>query len=229
MLDSYYIGAYWGSKFEPPEILSEKINKTLNMLSINNTEFENWYLLGKNRNDSLKVNVKNNGGILDKIIFKQSQIEKCNSSANSQMGVVLGFWTGQSDSNSSSIMFNVGGNYSTTKLGNSCVLKLPSKMRANNKLIEIENSKALIQLIVDIWNPDYAVLTSHDLRDKLNFGNKIGWITYYKSSNLKIRNISFLILNPILNGYIFYFEGNHYLNIDSIPIYLELKEKLKYL
>jgi hypothetical protein len=93
-------------------------------------------------------------------------------------GYMFGVSTGQREEESSRISFVVGAAFHATGVSNSCVISIPSQGYAGARLLQPEKSQRMLRMLVKTWNPDYAVLTSTELRDTLNLRNEVGWITF---------------------------------------------------
>lgn len=213
MEDSFYIGAYWGSRAEPLSQVRDKILQTLNKLSETDEQFLNWYESGMSRKEALKKKVVLNNETIERICLEMVKKGELDKKGVAKMGFIFGLWTGHHDDESSSISFNVGAD--SKWLTNSCVIKMPIEGVAKWRLLQSEKAKAIISILVKIWKPDYAVLTSHELGDKLNDANETGWITYRKSIKRVPKINGKIIYEKLDEGHLLTAHSSDY-NLDDI-------------
>ena len=215
MIDSFYIGAYWGSRAEPLEQVKNKILQTLQTLAEIDEQFLNWYEGGNSRKQALEKKVSIDANTLERLCLEMVKKGELDEKGFAKMGFLFGVWSGHLDDESSGISLNVGGAFTSPHLCNSCVITLPFEGVARERLLQVDRAKKSITILVEIWSPDYAVLTSHQLRDKLNAANKVGWITYHKSIN-KVPNItSQVVYEKEKNGHWFYIKENNFSDLPS--------------
>lgn len=210
MIDSFYIGLYWGSKAETLTQVASKILQTLQRLTKTDEQFLNWYERGMSRKQALEKKVSLDMGTIGKICLKAVKKGELDEKGYAKNGFVFGLWTGHKDDEASSVSFIAGDVFTIPNLSNNCVLSIPFEGAARERLLQPEKAKEIIAFLVEIWNPDYAVLTSHQLRDKLNVANKLGWITYHKSIK-KLPTISNqIVYEKANNGHWFYIKESNY-------------------
>jgi len=88
-------------------------------------------------------------------------------------------WNGSASPDS--IGLSVGcGSYSEVKgLGNSLVVDLPSPDGDAGRLFTRATARALVEAVVECWEPTWVTWTSHDLADAQPRGvGRVGWMTY---------------------------------------------------
>lgn len=179
MNDSYYIGAYWSARAEALQMITMKIKLTLESLKLIDEQFIEWYETGTSYIGSLKKLDLNDASRIEKLCLEKVKKTELDERGIAKMGFLFSLWSGnQIEEEASSISFNVG--KSNARLINSCVLKFPHSGIARDRLLEIALSKRIVEKLVEIWSPDYAVLISDKLRSDIGFGNKLGPITYQK-------------------------------------------------
>jgi hypothetical protein len=203
MVDVFYIGAYWWNRKED---LATVVNKTimfLQELSNLDEEFMTWYEKGYNKKEaSKKVSIeKNNIETLYKNGIKKNDLD---NEGFSNIGYSIGLWTGHKEEYSSSISINSG--HASKFFSNSCVITLPIAEESKERLLKLDKQKAIISLLIKIWQPDSVVLNSNKLKDETGLINKIGWITYFKNLN-QIPKFSENIIHQTLNsGHLYYLK-----------------------
>ena len=180
MIDTYYLGAYWGSRAETLADVASKALETLAELRQTDEQFLNYYTTGYSRKKALKKEVPLELEYIKRLCLSMVRKGELRTNGFAKMGFLFGVWTGQKEGESSVVQFTIGHQFTTPHLSNVCVISLPYEGAAAERLLQKEVSKRILAILAKIWNPDYAVLTSHHLRDKLGVGNEIGWITYRK-------------------------------------------------
>jgi hypothetical protein len=179
MANSFIIGAYWGSRAEPLQEVRNKILQTLKGLSETDEQFVSWYEGGMSRKESLEKKITLDNETIERICLEMVKKGELDEKGFAKMGFLFGVWTGHDEDEASNISISVG--TASKWLTNSCVITIPFEGTARERLLRIDRVKKIIAMLVEIWDPDYAVLTSDTLRDKLDVGNRIGWITYRSS------------------------------------------------
>jgi hypothetical protein len=180
IIDSFIVGAYWGFRAESLSEVASKILQTLMKLKEIDALFFKYFEQGWSTKKALEREVVLDDDYIKKLCRRSVKKNDLDKNEVAKHGFIIGLWTGQKDVESGSIMFIVGHAFGTVSLSNSCVLNIPFEGPARNRLLRPEVSKKIIEVMVNIWSPDYAVLISHSLREKLNDGNNLGFITYRK-------------------------------------------------
>jgi hypothetical protein len=210
MIDSFYIGLYWGSKAETLTQVANKVLQTLQRLAKIDEQFLNWYERGMSRKQALEKKVSLDADTIEAICRKAVQKGELDERGYAKNGVVFGLWTGHRNDAESSISFIAGDVFVIPNLCNNCVISIPFEGAARVRLLQAEKAKEIITSLAEIWEPDYAVLSSHSLRDKLNAANKVGWVTYHKSIK-KFPSISNkVVYEKANNGHWFYIKDSDY-------------------
>jgi hypothetical protein len=209
MADSFYIGIYWGSRPEPFGEITNKVIQTLKKLGELDEQFLNWYEQGMSRKKALEKKFSLDAENIKKLCLERVKTGELNEKGYASNGFIFGLWTGHKEENSSSISFIVGGAFNTDKLKNSCVLKIPYEGGARERLLNYNKAREIIAELIKIWNADYAVLTSHELSNKLKVVNEIGWITYRKLLR-RSPKISNKVVYENNDGHWFYLRSENY-------------------
>ncbi|HMK19255.1 MAG TPA: Imm52 family immunity protein [Chitinophagaceae bacterium] len=223
MVDVFYIGAYWWNRKED---LATVVNKTimfLQELSNLDKEFMNWYEKGYNKKEaSRRVSIeKNNIETLYKNGIKKNDLD---NEGFSNIGYSIDLWTGHKEEYSSSISIN--GGHASKFFSNSCVIILPIAEESKERLLKLDKQKAVISLLIKIWQPDSVVLNSNKLKDETGLINKIGWVTYFKNLNQIPKFSENIIHETLNNGHLYYLKTKNDIcyDYDLINELLSLKK-----
>lgn len=204
MIDSFYVGAYWNSRKETLEEVAEKTVNTLSRLKEIDFQFSTWYELGMSRKKALEKKVSLNSEYIKMLYLKNIKKSEIDNQGYTSHLFSLGLWTGQKDEESSGISFTVGGEFNSNKISNCCVIKLPYEGNSRERLLSLSKAKSLLDILVKEWNPDYALLTSHCLTERLGSISKVGWVTYIKNINADPKIKNKVVSEKWPNGYLFY-------------------------
>lgn len=210
MIDSFYIGAYWGSRAESLYEIKDKVSQTFNRLMEIDEQFLNWYEGGMSRKKALEKKVTLNNETIERLCLQQVKKGELDEKGIAKMGFLLGLWTGHKDEESSRVSFTVGSSFTSPHLCNSCVVTIPFEGQARERLLRPEKAKAIIAIIVEIWNPDYAVLASNELNKALGIVNDIGWVTYRKAIRQMPIISSKVVYEKFGDGHLFYLDAVNY-------------------
>ncbi len=154
----------------------------------------NWYEKADSRQQALQTKIELEQDALARH-FEASRVEPMELEA----GFAVGWWNGADENKALDIRIACGatsvpGVYNVVSLG----LPRPSKCVAD--LYRAEVLEKVLVALVNAWEPDWAVLTSHDLGDRLYDPDpdadpeaearrpagkpKIGWFTYLHAARL---------------------------------------------
>jgi hypothetical protein len=228
MVESFVIGAYWGSRAEALPEIKDKVLQTLRRLANTDEQFFHWYERGMSRKLALEKKVSWDMDAIEKICRRAVKKGELDERGYAKNGFVLGLWTGHKDDEASSISFTVGDVFAIPNLSNNCILSIPFKGAARERLLEPAKVKEIMSILVEIWEPDYTVLTSDGLRDRMDAGNKIGWITYQKSIKRMPKISNKVVYEKCGIGHLFYLANKNYYDDYSLTNeLLPLKEVIE--
>jgi len=228
MDDVFYLGAYWGSRPENLYQISNKIYQTLMSLRQLDIQFGNWYERGMTKKQALEKKISLTPEYIETLCLKGIKRSELNDKGFVELGFLVGLWSGHADDyESSSISFNVGGKFDTDSLSNCCVIDFPARGEARERLLQLEKVKETILMLVGEWNPDYAILSSRELRDKLNVGNEIGWVTYRKTVSNNLKNSNKIIQEKMGDGHLFHLNSENNYDYNMVNELKNLGKQLK--
>lgn len=182
----YYFGWYWGDRTEDIDACAEKVLRSLEALGRCDPAFENIYVVPQERKVPYKVDVdpaavrsimeagRNREDlppykIIESLGFKGSFV--------SEDFRKRGFeW---------SLLFHCG--VSVSGVPNSCVLSVPKSGDVRDRMLQYDTARRIIGELVEIWNPDTAVLKKRGTIVKQPDGRMtmtkvpVGWMNYFAS------------------------------------------------
>ena len=173
--ESFYLASYWKNRPETIDMVVEKVLNYLKKLSLIHINFKTWYEKGESLEDALKRKFKfNNLYIRNKIIESRTK-EEIDKLGFCSIGFPISGWSGHIK-DGYAYRFSICVGHISDLFFNSCVLSIPSVGEFREKILN-EYTSDIISLMVDVFEPDSAVLTSFQLRDKLD-SNKVGYVSY---------------------------------------------------
>jgi hypothetical protein len=174
--ETYYAGAYWGSRKESPEECARRAEILLAAVSKVDPSFSRWYQQGRSRKDALKRPIEPTRAALEKLIRRgrDRQFE--------DLGYSVWAWNGVcEDYEDCGFNFACGG-YSEW-VNNRCVFNLPGRGPNAERVLTTHVLTGLVRSLALAWEPGWGVAMSHTHRDmagprRAQGGPHVAWVTY---------------------------------------------------
>lgn len=212
MIDSFYLGAYWGARHQDLRTVAKLTLKILDGLQSIDKQLSNFYELGGSRKQALTSKVSLNVEEIEDLYKKRLKKTDVDDQGKNRIGYRLSLWTGQADGESIGLSFVVGASSAPT--GNLCLINFPYECETKDRLLKFEKIKNIIDLIIDNFRPDKLIVSSKKISEEVGGLNDVGWITY----KTHISNIPKLSSNIIYNAN--YKDGHlFYLATDNEKVY----------
>lgn len=180
MIETYYVGAYWGARKESPEECGQRAEVMFNELRTVAPDFAHWLKLGRTRKEALKRPLETDRASLTKMFRRRKD------RMFEDLGFRLDGWNGADDDESSA--FNIRAGLYAERLSNVCVFNLPSAGSDNKegpnaqRVLTATVLSGLVRAMAVAWEPDWAIATSDAHRELLPtpLPKRLwGWVTYY--------------------------------------------------
>lgn len=177
-----YIGAYWYDREESVERCAQRVHDFLTQLQEIDPVFQQWYQRGRSRKDALKNKLRLDPTHLKTLLLARRQwTEVKPRTLIPELGFSMGAWNGGIEG--SSVGLNISCGCYGTYTSNVCVIDLPSIGPAAERLLKADVLKKVLEVIVNNFEPEWTIATSHRYREKLQaeFGITkpfVSWITY---------------------------------------------------
>src|SRR4051794_30187502 len=124
MLETYYIGAYWGARRESADACAHRTQHFLECLAACDPLFLHWFKLGQSRKEALQHEIKPDQETLQKALLAgKNRTDR--DQVLEDLGFRLGLWTGGNDEGSAGLSIHCG--CYSSRVGNSCVIELPEE------------------------------------------------------------------------------------------------------
>ena len=203
MIDTFYIGAYWGSRLESLKDIVWKTTETLTELAKIDEQFINWYETGMSRKKALESKINIDLKNIEALYLKGIKKNDLDANGIPKEGLIVGLWTGQCDGESSGISFVTANKFESDYISNNCIIDIPYEGVAKDRLLKIERLRRIMCLLSKIWEPDRIILTSQELKKNLGINNQIGWVTFTKNSNFSV-GVNIIKEQIDNHGYLYY-------------------------
>jgi Immunity protein 52 len=182
MTISPYIGAYWGPRQESLDACADRAVKFLEGISSAHPALSTWYQLGVMQTDALQQPAVLERGAVLTLLESGRNRRESDRSVIEELGYSINLWNGQDPS----VGLNIGcGRYHRSEyVKNAVVIDLPRSDEGLADLALPERARAMMHLLVECWDPDWATWTSSELRREQRVvpGRPVlGWMTYLSS------------------------------------------------
>ena len=178
MRETYYAGSYWGSRKESAEESARRAETFFQLLSQCDPIYSRWF----EQANSLKKALQLQFEPTSETFLRFFKSRKYNEGA---FGFGFSAWTGhEEDEHGGMVMLSCGS--AVTPPSNNCLLYLPKEEPGTERVLTPFTLAKVLRAMVMAWEPDWAVVTSDDLRDTLSetsrAGTFVGWWTYVSRS-----------------------------------------------
>lgn len=173
-----YLGAYWGDRAEDADSCAERLAHCLSAMASVSAQLSGWRSKGRSRSEALASPVV---APVDLIGLLEAGVNRRDSDGSviPELGMRWSAWNGNT-AFAASVSVTCGACAAQGGVLNSFVLKLPEASRPGAEDV-YGAAEELLAGVVEAWEPEWAVLTSHELRESLGLeaGQPVvGWLTY---------------------------------------------------
>jgi hypothetical protein len=187
MIETYYLGAYWGPRQEDAQLCAERMTHMVRLIERVDPLFAHWFKSAKSTKESLKRPLDSDIEGLRKYIQSRLMRDSARKPIPA-LGFSVHLWNGTSGGDDAWLGIGCGG-YSE-HVFNSCVLRAPHKGPVAERVLTTSFQTEVLRAIATAWDPDWGVAISHahrDLSDKKSPGNiPVGWVTYLSRSRGRV-------------------------------------------
>lgn len=184
IVDSFYLGAYWGPRRESAGDCATRTVQLLRHLQALHPRLAHWRTVARKKSERRLVDLT-----VDAVepLFKHHYNDFC------QPVPELGFdlWLSNSlPSASCRCVVSIGCGAWGDYVGNTCIVKFPGDQRALDELLDPPVAVRMIMHVVESMEPEWAILMSSKLRDEIldpfRTGRYVGIVTYLASHKFRI-------------------------------------------
>jgi hypothetical protein len=168
-MSNLLVAGYWGDEIRSRDYCSANLSMLVGKLCEVSPLLGNWCALGDSEESSTRL-------ITDFGDEVNQNRRESDGAVIPELGYSFGAWNGNFDA---SVGLSGGcGVHRVAGLSNRCVLNFPSRNDAP-ALYESDVVRAVLRLIVEVWDPVWGVATTHALRQTCQRdGFVAGWMTY---------------------------------------------------
>jgi hypothetical protein len=177
MNETYYVASYWRGRSEPLEAYARRAESLFHQLRALDPILTRWFEQAYSREKALQSEftpeLETFLGFFNKRKYK------------SKVGdISFASWNGESVD--SSVVKFFCGSISSDIIVDRCLLDLPCKGTAAERLLREPVLTQLLRAMVEAWEPAWGVVTSDELRDMMSepgtVGTFVGWIMYFSKA-----------------------------------------------
>lgn len=183
MIETYYVGAYWGPRRESEEQCARRACSFFRALAKCDPLFTRWFRPPRSRKHAstpLSVEV----AALEEL-FIQGKVRNDTGGIIEDLGSRIfadsAPWPDTSPHEISSVNIRCGAH--ATPGPNSCVMKLPSSGDPMEQLVQSPVLANILRAMVLAWEPERCIATSHAHRELVSergiVGTFVGWLMYF--------------------------------------------------
>ncbi|CAM3417769.1 hypothetical protein BOSP111201_03980 [Bordetella sputigena] len=156
-LETYIAAAYWGPRKESAAACAARANRLVSSLSKISPYLAGWRAKGRTRRQALAAQPLDCSLEALSALFSAGRNHRdIDGVVMEELGFSIGVWNGGDHEGASSLSMRCGLFSTVPGLSNSVVISLPSILEP----CIAEFCKDLVSVLVDAWEPDWAVVTS---------------------------------------------------------------------
>jgi hypothetical protein len=178
MIETYYIGAYWGARKEDAQACARRLSAMVQSLAPVDPLFASWFKGSKSLKESLKRPLELELSSLQKYI-QRNLMRDDRRQPMEDLGFSVSLWNGCQGDNDAFLHLSCGGYWE--RLSNSCVLKTPHEGPASERVLTTPFQVQSLRALATAWEPDWGVAMSHahrEIIEKKCPDVLVGWVTY---------------------------------------------------
>jgi hypothetical protein len=185
MIETYYVGTYWGTRRESSEECARRGQAFFEAMGRCDPFFGRWF-----RAPPSRISPPPQALELDIPTFQALFVQGQNHNDEGRVIEDLGFrivvdngkWPGTRQREFSSVYIRCGA-YAASSGPNSCVLNLPSAGASMDTIVRAPMLANILRAMVLAWDPGWGVATSDTHRmmstERATVGTFVGWLMYF--------------------------------------------------
>lgn len=178
MIETYYIGAYWGARKEDALACARHLATLVQLLQPIDPLFASWFKGAKSLKQSLQRPLELELSSLQKYI-QRNLMRDDRRQPMEDLGFSFGLWNGSQGGNDAWLSIGCGGYWERNI--NRCVLNAPFEGTSSERVMTAGFQTQALRALATAWDPDWGAALSNVHRDiiakKCPYA-KVGWVTY---------------------------------------------------
>ena len=178
MLETYYIGAYWGARKEDAESCARRIAALVQSLAPVDPLFASWFKGSKSLKQALTRPLELELSLLRQYV-QRNLMRDDRRQPMEDLGFSLSLWNGCQGGNDAWLRIACGGYWE--QLSNSCLLDAPYKGPGSERVLTAAFQTQALRALATAWDPDWGAALSNvhrDIIEKKSPDVWVGWVTY---------------------------------------------------
>jgi hypothetical protein len=181
MLETYYVGAYWGARREDVGECARRAELFFHRLARCDASLGQWYRRGRVARGSPGHLVRTNDREeLEELFLQGRNRTDVGKSVIEDLGFSLHAWNQRPDAKATTLQMSCGV-YAET-FSNVCLMDLPSEGEAAERMLNVSTLVQVMSCMAIAWDPDWGVANTSltmDLIPRTVKGEaRVGWMTY---------------------------------------------------
>ena len=203
--ENYYLGAYWGNRNEDYEQCVSRVKNFLQELGRVDDIFMKWFLRGGSRKEALSKQLSLDDAVIRELLEGGRNKTDIGDKIIENLGYQIGLWNGQPEERDGvGLSIHCGMHSTKTNLFNCIVMNLPSDGESFEKVVSSEVFTDLVKIVVNCWEPDWAVATPTSIRKRKEVSKGspyYGWILYLDKRRGKVPDLPFPAKKEVIGDY----------------------------
>jgi hypothetical protein len=185
MVESFYVGGYWGPRSESMEECGDRLEALMNSLKEVDPILATWFEPGRSRETATTSKVEPVSEQLRDLLLAGRYRDDANNAIIPELGFNVSLWNGQDSVAGLSVSC---GGWSRWGGPNSVVIKLPqTDDPLAEDLYHPTKAAALVRALIETWSPSDVTWVGRNLREAqgAEIGEVVvGWATYLTGARL---------------------------------------------
>ncbi|KFA92653.1 immunity 52 family protein [Archangium violaceum] len=185
MKETYQAGAYWACRKESAEACARRAEKFFGLLSRCDPIYAHWFEQADSLKKALQLQFEPTFGTFMRFFGRKAY-------QNGPDGFSFSAWTGNKEEGRGGSLLLTCGSCSEF-YSNVCLLYLPSAGAEEERVLTTSVLRDVMHAMVLAWEPDWSVVTSHELRGAMSetrrAGDFVGWVTYLSRSRGEVPSL----------------------------------------
>ncbi|KFA91997.1 immunity 52 family protein [Archangium violaceum] len=178
MRETYYTGSYWGCRKDSAEECARRAEAFFHLLSQCDPIYTHWFEQADSLKKALQLQFEPTCETFVRFFKKRKYQE-------GRDGFSFSAWTGHKEEDRGGLVTLHCGSAAEFS-SNNCLLYLPGEEAEVQRVLEVTVLEKVLRAMIMAWEPDWAVVTSDELRGALSqtsrAGTFVGWMTYLSRS-----------------------------------------------
>lgn len=185
--DGCSLGAFWGARQESVDACAERASAFLTRLSACDRIFAHWFERARSPMQAFEGAQGPDHDVLTKLLLKGRNRTDVGRNVLEDLGFSLSLWNGVKDDGDTRLGVSCGV-YSPWN-HNSCVIELPERVPAAERVLTVETLTCVVRATVSSWEPDWAWVVSNThlgLLELVDLKPNVGWLLYLAAARGEI-------------------------------------------